>query len=204
MIVLFTIGAGERKARDSNPHSPRGSRFSKAVRPGRIRLPSINRASQWTAGESNPDLLGASQASFRWTNSPFLPAPFRREVRPRVELGPPPYHGGMPPSHPRTIVSSRLEPVVPEGIEPPFPLCKRGVVAVGPRDGIRNEAIDKDGSPRTPVVRTGRRRLAHKRDADLAADVRAPMFAFSWLFPGACGSMSVAMELSRVRLFRNR
>jgi hypothetical protein len=25
---------------------------------------------QWTVGESNPDLLGASQASFRWTNSP--------------------------------------------------------------------------------------------------------------------------------------
>ena len=25
-------------------------------------------------------------------------------------------------------------PVIPEGVEPPFPLCKRGVVAIGPRD----------------------------------------------------------------------
>lgn len=59
----------ERKARDSNPHSPQGSRFSKAVRPGRIRLPSSN----WSgpAGESNPDLLVASQASSRWTSRPL-------------------------------------------------------------------------------------------------------------------------------------
>ena len=29
--------------------------------------------------------------------------------------------------------------VVPEGIEPPFPLCKRGVVAAGPRDEEQTE-----------------------------------------------------------------
>jgi hypothetical protein len=26
--------------------------------------------------------------------------------------------------------------IIPEGVEPPFPLCKRGVVAIGPRDAI--------------------------------------------------------------------
>ena len=30
-----------------------------------------------------------------------------------------------------------LERVIPEGVEPPFPLCKRGVVAIGPRDDAR-------------------------------------------------------------------
>jgi hypothetical protein len=38
---------------------------------------------------------------------------------------------GTPADHCRRRSMNR---VVPEGIEPPFPLCKRGVVAVGPRD----------------------------------------------------------------------
>src|SRR3954454_11862181 len=43
------------------------------------------------AGESNPDSLVAGQGSFRLTSRPFV----RRspEVRPRIELGPPPYQG---------------------------------------------------------------------------------------------------------------
>ena len=42
---------------------------------------------KWTAGESNPDLLVASQASSRWTSSPFVRD---AEVRPGFEPGLPP------------------------------------------------------------------------------------------------------------------
>lgn len=38
---------------------------------------------QWSVGESNPDCLGASQASSLWTNAPFFV--FKRSVR---ELNP--------------------------------------------------------------------------------------------------------------------
>lgn len=38
---------------------------------------------KWSVGESNPDCLGASQASFRWTNAPLIV--FERSVR---ELNP--------------------------------------------------------------------------------------------------------------------
>jgi hypothetical protein len=79
-MVLFTIRADriERKARDSNPHSPRGNRVSSAARPtvsGYLPKQSLRKrvqASEWTAGESNPDLLVASQASSRWTSSPLF------------------------------------------------------------------------------------------------------------------------------------
>ena len=103
MILLFTIGAGgtERKARDSNPHPPRGgtalagrlgkpypttfrssgptgSRTRISATPGRRRplgpwaLQSLClRSAQWTAGESNPDLRRAMPASSRWTSSPY-------------------------------------------------------------------------------------------------------------------------------------
>src|SRR5262249_10769694 len=52
------------------------------------------------AGESNPDSLVASRESFRETSRPFV----RRnpEVRPRIELGPPPYQGGVLPEHLQT------------------------------------------------------------------------------------------------------
>ena len=72
MIVLFTIRAIKRKARDSNPHSPKGNRISNAARqePYPATFQSNSSISEWTTGESNPDLLVASQASFRWTSSP--------------------------------------------------------------------------------------------------------------------------------------
>ena len=60
-------------------------------------------------------------------------AQFPAKVCPRVELGPPPYHGGVRPEHLQTV--ALRESIVPEGFEPPLPLCKRGVVAIGPRDG---------------------------------------------------------------------
>ena len=52
---------------------PAGIRVRSAVPPGQ-RYPATFQSSQseaeWTTGESNPDLLVASQASFRWTSSP--------------------------------------------------------------------------------------------------------------------------------------
>jgi hypothetical protein len=95
VIILFTIRAkgGRQGSRTLIPRRE----TALAERPGKP-YPATFRV-QWTAGESNPDLLVAGQVSSRWTSSPFL-------------------------SH----------QIVPEGVEPPFPLCKRGVVAVGPRD----------------------------------------------------------------------
>lgn len=90
----------ERKARDSNPHPPRGgtalaerlgkpypttfrcsgptgNRTRISATPGRRRpvgpwaLPSITDSIEWTAGESNPDLRRAMPVSSRWTSSPF-------------------------------------------------------------------------------------------------------------------------------------
>ena len=150
MILRFTIGATKRKARDSNPHSPRGetalagrlgkpypttfrssgptgSRTRISATPGRRRpawtmgpsesLP----AAQWTAGESNPDLRRAMPASSRWTSSPLndgcncdLATDVHTKVRPRIELGPPPYQGGVLPEH---LQTGRLR-VVPAGLEP--------------------------------------------------------------------------------------
>ena len=83
MIVLFTIRATERKARDSNPHSPWGNRVSSAARPTVSGyLPSrVDSYTEWTTGESNPDLLVASQASFRWTSSPCLIETMQRSAR---------------------------------------------------------------------------------------------------------------------------
>lgn len=46
---------------------------------------------------------------------PVGPAPqCYREVRPGIEPGLPPYHGGVLPEHLQTVVS-----VIPDGIEPP-------------------------------------------------------------------------------------
>ena len=122
----------ERKARDSNPHPRTGNRVSSAARPtvsgylpffsgptgNRTRISSLPswrrpvgpsaRIRQWTAGESNPDLLVASQASSRWTSSPLSP-----EVRPGIEPGLPPYRGGVLPEHLQTISQ-----VIPDGVEP--------------------------------------------------------------------------------------
>jgi hypothetical protein len=74
VIVHFTIRAIKRKARDSNPHSPQGNRISGAARqkPYPATFQRNRTILEWTTGESNPDLLVASQASFRWTSSPCL------------------------------------------------------------------------------------------------------------------------------------
>ena len=89
--------------------------------------PTISDSAEWTAGESNPDLRRAMPVSSRWTSSPFefqrmnrsgdrtlIDPTIPRKVRPRIELGPPPYHGGVLPEH---LQTGRLR-VVPAGLEP--------------------------------------------------------------------------------------
>ncbi len=95
---------------------------------------------QWTAGESNPDCLGANQASSRWTSGPPM-----EEVRPGVEPGLPPYRGGVLPKHLQTASSQ----VIPGGVDHRFPGCHPGVFAVGPRD----HASDRDRSRTCKVTR---------------------------------------------------
>ena len=63
-----------------------------------VGVPPVN---QWTAGELNPDLLVAGQASSRWTSRPFLIP----EVRPGVEPGLLPYQSSVRPQHLQTISS---------------------------------------------------------------------------------------------------
>jgi hypothetical protein len=83
------------------------NRVSSAARPTRhrrpprpvVRLPSV--FVQWTAGESNPNFLVASQTSSRWTSSPK----FFAEVRPGIESGLSPYDGGVQPKHLQTFVN---------------------------------------------------------------------------------------------------
>ena len=84
------------------------------------------------------------------------PATFRKSVDPpRIELGFPPRQGGVVPldhepisfsgpageSNPHLLVASQASSrwrirarVVPDGLEPPLPGCRPGVVAAGPRD----------------------------------------------------------------------
>src|SRR5262249_4567554 len=52
-----------------------------------------------------------------------------REVRPGIEPGPPPYHGGVRPQHLRTkCTCARTSRVVPGGVEPPLSGCEPDVV----------------------------------------------------------------------------
>jgi hypothetical protein len=136
VIVLFTIRAKQRKARDSNPHSPQGSRFSKAVRPSRIRLPSSERNYA-----VDPPGVEPGSPPRQGGALPLGDEPERRSARigpirarPRADSGPP----GS-----RTPISGlrcRCRPVGPaartirqvewtgRGIEPRSPGCKPGVI----------------------------------------------------------------------------
>ena len=123
----------KRKAWDLNPHDPvRVARFSKPARRAvsgylpsyRVdplgvepRFPACragvvpldHEPLKWSVGESNPDYLGASQASSRWTNAPLFCC---REVRPVIEPSPRPYQRRVRPQHLQTVV------VIPDGVEP--------------------------------------------------------------------------------------
>ena len=108
----------------NRPGEPYPATFRISVEPPRIELGSPPRQGgvvpldhepvtfSGPAGESNSDLLVAGQASSRWTSSPldsFLP-----EVRPGIEPGLPPYHGGVLPKHLQTdsfftVIPDRFE-----------------------------------------------------------------------------------------------
>jgi hypothetical protein len=104
--------------RESNPDL----RHARATSSPWTMGPSITDSAEWTAGESNPDLRRAMPVSSRWTSSPFVEwnrpesaGRFARsKVRPRIELGPPPYQGGVLPEHLQTGFLG----VVPAGLEP--------------------------------------------------------------------------------------
>jgi hypothetical protein len=54
-----------------NPHGSDAARFSKPARQTVFGYLPYVLPSQWSAGESNPDFLGANQASSRWTSVPW-------------------------------------------------------------------------------------------------------------------------------------
>src|SRR5262245_39350147 len=59
------------------------------------------------AGESNPDLLGASEASSRWTSRPCCLSEVRLGIEPSLPL----YQSGVQPQHLQTTVfSHRSDP----------------------------------------------------------------------------------------------
>ncbi len=190
MIVLFTIRATERKARDSNPHSPWGNRVSSAARPTVSGyLPSEPILHEWTAGESNPDLLVASQASFRWTSSPSVdrePRSARESNSVRLLT-----REACRQRTRRPSCSIHRCQVVPEGVEPPFPLCKRGVVAIGPRDGDRSFWPSSTGGSRTH---------RHQALSLTAMPVRVPCRVSLQFSSQRCGSGSrtTASELMKL------
>ena len=66
------------------------------------------------------------------------------EVRPGIEPGLPPYHGGVLPKHLQTFR------MIPDGVEPSSPACHAGVVAVGPRDRV---VSDRGGSRTHRITR---------------------------------------------------
>ena len=82
--LRFTIETSQRKARDSNPHALRANRLSRAARPTVSGYLPYSRSGP--AGESNPDLLVASQASSRWTSSPCSCQRSVRELNPVFRL----------------------------------------------------------------------------------------------------------------------
>src|SRR5436190_19493673 len=93
MMLRFTIGAiapNQRKARESNPHARQGALVSTEARPTVSGyLPADRLGSSGPAGESNPDLLVAGQASSHWTSRPDRsepagPAPHDRRCSPIV------------------------------------------------------------------------------------------------------------------------
>ena len=100
-------------------------------------------ANHWTSGppgSRTPISWLQGQASFRWTSSPSVHRKGPPENRTRSPSLPRRHAASTPADRSRLV--SR---VVPEGVEPPFPLCKTGVVAIGPRD-VRDRSSSTGGS----------------------------------------------------------
>jgi hypothetical protein len=112
----------KRKARDSNPHALEGALASNEARPTVSGYLPSTRGSEWTAGESNPDLLVAGQVSSRWTSGPGRIAgmgiePIRRAYETRPGASPPAIERGGRPSRPAGAFrgqESNLRPPRPE------------------------------------------------------------------------------------------
>jgi hypothetical protein len=137
VIVLFTIRANQRKARDSNPHSPQGNRVSSAARP----TVSGYLPSSFNVVTTRVDRRGV-EPRFSACKAEVLPLD-QQPIFNVANQGPPENRtrsGSLQESHAASAladrISSQILGVVPEGVEPPFPLCKRGVVAIGPRDAL--------------------------------------------------------------------
>jgi hypothetical protein len=185
VIVLFTIGTSERKARELNPHSrrepalaersgePISGYLPRAVDPPGVEpgppprqggaLPLGDEPARRPPDPSQvrPDAVSGppgSRTPISWLQARRLPVgPVALHsscipgVRPRIELGPPPYQGGMPPSHPRTIARIGRQKVRPR-VELGPPLYKRGMRPAHPRTIVPIlEQTSRPGGNRTPV-----------------------------------------------------
>ena len=107
---------------------------------------------QWTAGDSNPDFLGANQVSSLWTSGPHI-----QEVRSGIEPDLPPYRGGV---LRHDVLSVARLPVAPLGhvlwpvreLNPAFPADH---AAHGARAGVLSDTrSSRRGGNRTlaPVL----------------------------------------------------
>ena len=161
---------------------------SLAGRPGQPYPATFRNAEiEWTAGDLNPggtplgSLLGANQVSCHWTSRPRSARAQQRSARdsnpnhlPTTEACRPRTCGPFRRSRFRVTIN----PVVPEGIEPPFPLCKRGVVAAGPRDEEQLE-----------VARVGVEPTGHESLSLAALPVCVP--CRRWMMPPVIAGMGV-------------
>ena len=115
-----------------------------------------------SARESNSVPLLTTEACRRRTRGPsyFRPG----EGPPESRTRPPCLQGRHAPHTPAD------HRVVPEGVEPPFPLCKRGVVAIGPRDVV----FSFDSFPDLWSSTGGSRTHRHQTLSLTAIPVRVP------------------------------
>jgi hypothetical protein len=110
VIVLFTIRATERKARDLNPHSPKGNRVSSAARPTLSGyLPSESIRNHVDHRGVEPRFPGCKPGVFPLDQQP-VSVVNDGKVRPRIELHPSSYKERMPPAHSRTTLLMTQRP----------------------------------------------------------------------------------------------
>ena len=107
-----------------------------------------------------PRLPGCKPSVFPLDQRPLL-----RELRPGLDPGLPPYRGGVLPKH---LQTDRAK-VIPDGVEPSFPGCRPGVVAVGPRGCFQVESPGV--APGSPACGAGVVLLDHDPMIDSAEAV---------------------------------
>jgi hypothetical protein len=134
VIVRFTIRATRRKARDSNPHSPKGGRFSNAVRRTISGyLPRIETDSGPTGSRTRTSATpGRCPPTRRWArltidSGRFAVTSARSDQWTAGELNPD-LRRAIPASSRWTSSPIHAYRVDRRGVEPRFPGCKPGVV----------------------------------------------------------------------------